>query len=346
MKRFAISSIFLFLNSYLTLLFAQDLDYINTIFYINEKLKAIPYEAKIPNYKDPVSIYNCLVSLTSKGELEIERKEVSYESKTTIEITTFRIPIDKIDIDKTFNSYDENNVIRIFPFEDGFFSEDIKNFIDNKTFKKIVNPTEGFNAYGRQHIPILVGDFTKTKNIKNALLHICKLVLKDPLKYGLLEEVDPFEYNSEVNKVAQDQDTISDVIRLENSNKIRFEKSVNGLIEVPVILNDVLKIKFIFDSGATEVSLSPDVALTLMRTGSILDNDWLPSQTYRFADGSTAKSKRFIIRKLIIGNQVLSNIEASIANSIDAPMLIGQNVMKKLGSITIDYKNNLLIINH
>lgn len=345
MKRFAVSSIFLILNSFLTL-FAQDLDYINTLTYINEKLKAVPYEAKIPNKNDPVAIYNYLVALTSKGDLEIERNEVSYESRTTIEITTFRIPIDKIDIEKTFNSYDEDHVIRIFPYEDGFFIEDIKNFKDNTTSKKIVNPIEGFNASGRQHIPILVSDFTKTKSIKNALLHLCTLVLKDPLKYGLVKEVDPFELNSVANKVNQGQDTISDVIRLENSNIIRIEKNVNGLIEVPVILNDVLKIKFIFDSGASEVSLSPDVALTLMRTGSILDNDWLPSQTYRFADGSTAKSKRFIIRKLIIGNQILSNIEASIANSIDAPMLLGQNVMKKLGSITIDYKNNLLIINH
>jgi aspartyl protease family protein len=324
---------------------AQDLDYNSTLTYINEKLKAVPYEAKVPNENDPIAIYNCLVALTSKGELEIERKEVSYESNTTIEITTFRIPIDKIDINKTFNSDDEDHVIRIFPFEDGFFNEDTRNFKDNTNSKKIVNPIEGFNASGRQHIPILVGDFTKTKNIKNALFHLCELVLKDPKKYGLLKEVDPFENNSEANKVTQVQDTISDVIRLENSNIIKIEKNANGLIEVPVILNDVIKIKFIFDSGASEVSLSPDVALTLMRTGSIQNNDWLPSQTYTFADGSTAKSKRFIIRKLIIGNQILLNIEASIASSIDAPMLLGQNVMKKLGSITIDYKKNLLIIN-
>ena len=97
--------------------------------------------------------------------------------------------------------------------------------------------------------------------------------------------------------------------------------------------------------GASEVFLSPDVALTLLRTGSIKDNDWLPSKTFRFADGSTAKSERFLIRKLIIGNQTLTNIEANIANSIEAPMLIGQNVMKRLGIITIDHKNQLLIIN-
>lgn len=113
---------------------------------------------------------------------------------------------------------------------------------------------------------------------------------------------------------------------------------------VPVILNDVLRINFIFDSGASEVSISPDVALTLMRAGTISESDWLESQTYTFADGSKAKSKRFLIKKLNIGNQALTNIEASISNSIEAPMLIGQNVMNKLGSITFDYDNLFLII--
>ena len=128
------------------------------------------------------------------------------------------------------------------------------------------------------------------------------------------------------------------------TNTIKFVKSENGLIEVPVVLNDVLRINFIFDSGASEVSLSPDVALTLIRTGTITESDFLPDQTYTFADGSSAKSKRFLIRKLMIGNQTLTNIEASISKSIEAPMLIGQNVMNKLGSVTIDYNNQLLII--
>jgi len=128
------------------------------------------------------------------------------------------------------------------------------------------------------------------------------------------------------------------------SNTIKIITTKSGLIEVPIILNDVLRINFIFDSGASEVSISPDVALTLMRTGTISESDWLPSQTYTFADGSRARSKRFLIKKLIIGTQILTNIEASISNSIEAPMLIGQNVMQKLGSVTIDYNNNLLII--
>jgi len=136
----------------------------------------------------------------------------------------------------------------------------------------------------------------------------------------------------------------TDIVSVPFSNTIKLIKTESGLLEVPVLLNDVLKINFIFDSGASEVSLSPDVALTLIRTGTVTDNDFLPDQTYMFADGSSAKSKRFLIKKLIIGNQTLTNIEASISKSIEAPMLIGQNAMNKLGTITIDYDNLILII--
>ena len=39
-------------------------------------------------------------------------------------------------------------------------------------------------------------------------------------------------------------------------------KSQSGVFEVPVELNKVLKISFIFDSGASDVSISPDVTGT------------------------------------------------------------------------------------
>ena len=114
--------------------------------------------------------------------------------------------------------------------------------------------------------------------------------------------------------------------------------------EVPVLVNGVLKINFIIDSGASDVSISPDVALTLVRTGTITDRDWLPGANYRFADGSSAKSERFNLRSLQIGNRTLQTVSCSIANSVNAPMLLGQSALKKLGSYRVDYDNGLLIL--
>lgn len=121
-------------------------------------------------------------------------------------------------------------------------------------------------------------------------------------------------------------------------------KSTGGVYTLPVELNGVLKIDFIFDSGASDVSITPDVALTLIKAGTIKEQDWLQGAVYKFADGSTAKSKRFKLRSFKIGDRIIKNITCSISNSIDAPMLLGQSVMKQFGKYTFDNKKQVLII--
>lgn len=115
-----------------------------------------------------------------------------------------------------------------------------------------------------------------------------------------------------------------------------------GVYEVPVTLNDVLKINVVLDSGAADVSIAPDVLLTLMRTGTIEKNDWLEGKIYQFADGSSAKSERFKLKSIVIGKKELKNVSCSLANSINAPMLLGQSALRQLGKYTIDYKKGVL----
>jgi len=129
----------------------------------------------------------------------------------------------------------------------------------------------------------------------------------------------------------------------DSRNEILLKKS-GGVYKVPVELNGVLKMDFIFDSGAADVSISSDVALTLLRTGTIMDADWLPGAYYRFADGSIAKSARFILRSVKVGNKTINNVTCSISNSINAPMLLGQSVLSKFGKYTFDYNAGKLIL--
>ena len=127
-----------------------------------------------------------------------------------------------------------------------------------------------------------------------------------------------------------------------NNNEVAVKK-VGGVYSLPVELNGVLKINFIFDSGASDVSISPDVALILLKGETIKDSDWLQGAYYKFADGSIAKSKRFNLKSLKIGNKVVRNVSCSISNSIDSPMLLGQSVLNKFGKYTFDNKRQLLI---
>lgn len=128
-----------------------------------------------------------------------------------------------------------------------------------------------------------------------------------------------------------------------NSAEIKLKK-VGSVYSIPVELNGVLKIDFIFDSGASDVSISPDVALTLLKTGTIKNEDWLEGAYYKFADGSTAKSRRFRLKSLKIGNKIVSDVVCSISNSVEAPMLLGQSILSKLGKYTFDYKKGILAV--
>ena len=67
------------------------------------------------------------------------------------------------------------------------------------------------------------------------------------------------------------------------------------------------------------------------------------TETYRFADGTIAKSKVFMIREIQLGNRKVNNVKASISNSLSAPLLLGQSVLSKFGKVTIDYKNGVIL---
>lgn len=127
----------------------------------------------------------------------------------------------------------------------------------------------------------------------------------------------------------------------ENSIDLTFE---NGVYKLPVNLNSVMSLSFTLDLGASDVSISPDVFLVLYRAGTISESDFIGTETYRFADGSTAKSSVFNLKSIQIGNIVLKDVRASISNNISSPLLLGQSALKKLPSYKIDNQNHKLII--
>jgi predicted aspartyl protease len=118
----------------------------------------------------------------------------------------------------------------------------------------------------------------------------------------------------------------------------------NGVYKLPVNLNGVMSLNFTLDLGASDVSISPDVFLVLYRAGTISESDFIGTETYRFADGSTAKSDVFNLKTLKIGDIEIKDVRASISNNVNSPLLLGQSALKKLSSYKIDNQKNKLII--
>lgn len=116
-----------------------------------------------------------------------------------------------------------------------------------------------------------------------------------------------------------------------------------GTFLVPVQINGRLTINFTLDSGAADVQIPADVLLTLYRTGTVSDGDFLGSARYTLANRSTVPSDRFRLHILQIGDHSVYDVAASIGSVMSTPLL-GQSFLSRLGSWTLDNDRHVLVI--
>lgn len=117
----------------------------------------------------------------------------------------------------------------------------------------------------------------------------------------------------------------------------------HGVYMIPVQINGQMTVPFTLDSGAAEVAIPQDIFLTLIRTETIKDSDFVGTGTYVMADGSEHSSKRFILRELKVGNHVVTNVIANVV-SVKADPLLGQSFLSKLPAWAVDNRNHSLIL--
>ncbi len=116
-----------------------------------------------------------------------------------------------------------------------------------------------------------------------------------------------------------------------------------GTFVVPVTINGQITLKFVVDSGAADVSVPADVVMTLIRTGTLTNDDFLGAQTYKLADGSTLPSEKFVIRSIKIGDRVVENVTGDVA-PITGGLLLGQSLLGRFHSWSIDNQKEALIL--
>jgi clan AA aspartic protease (TIGR02281 family) len=117
-----------------------------------------------------------------------------------------------------------------------------------------------------------------------------------------------------------------------------------GTFVAPVVINDKITLNFTLDSGAADVSIPADVASTLVRTGTVTQEDYLGNKTFVLADGSTVPGAEFRIRSLKVGNIELQDVTASIGDA-KGPLLLGQSFLGRLASWSIDNQRHVLRVN-
>ena len=118
----------------------------------------------------------------------------------------------------------------------------------------------------------------------------------------------------------------------------------DGAYVVPVLINGVLTLKFIIDSGSADVSIPAEVASNLKRLGTISGNDFIGSKIYVLADGSRIPSETYRISSLKVGDLVMQNVTVRIAAE-KSSLLLGQSFLSRLKSWSMDNNRQMLIIN-
>jgi aspartyl protease family protein len=131
-------------------------------------------------------------------------------------------------------------------------------------------------------------------------------------------------------------------LKVSGQTSIKMEKK-NGVYYVPCTVNG-LKLKFIFDTGAGDVSISLSEALFMLKNNYLKKEDIKGSEYYEVASGEILEGTKIIIRTLKVGDKTLTNVEASVVHTMSAPLLLGQSALERFGKYSFDYSTNTLKI--
>ncbi|MCH5346809.1 MAG: retroviral-like aspartic protease family protein, partial [Muribaculaceae bacterium] len=169
-------------------------------------------------------------------------------------------------------------------------------------------------------------------------------------------ETDAFKDFYNEHKDQFEPPTITELIIVdENGDDVSNEVlSQSGKIEVPFTpehgcasvkcsIND-LPLTFVFDTGASTVSISQLEANFMLKNGYLKRDDFVGTSRFVDANGDVSEGTIINLREVEFGGLKLSNVKASVVRNQKAPLLLGQSVLGRLGSIEIDNPNRKLII--
>ncbi len=139
-------------------------------------------------------------------------------------------------------------------------------------------------------------------------------------------------------------DTIADVNSFSKSNQLINESDIisipfkekGGVKYVNVSVNG-FGFEMIFDTGCSGTLISVVEANYLYQKGYLTGNDYLGNSQSQIADGSIVENMVFNIKELIIDGKIrCSDVKATVSANINAPLLLGNEVLNRVASYTID----------
>lgn len=126
-----------------------------------------------------------------------------------------------------------------------------------------------------------------------------------------------------------------------NTNVVKM-RDTGGVYEVPIEINGA-NMNFIFDTGASDITISAVEAIFLLKQGALTEDDIIGTEYYQIADGSISEGTVINLKTVKIGNKELNNVKASVIHNKKAPLLLGQSALAQFGKVSIDYKRKEIV---
>lgn len=133
------------------------------------------------------------------------------------------------------------------------------------------------------------------------------------------------------DRVAQDSDIIS-IPFVEKSGVKYVKVSINGM-----------EFEMILDTGCSSTLISVAEANYLYQKGYITENDYLGKSKAQIADGSIVEDMVFNLKEVIIDNKIRCiDVTATVSANTNAPLLLGNEVLNRVASYTIDNRHQMI----
>lgn len=131
----------------------------------------------------------------------------------------------------------------------------------------------------------------------------------------------------------------------EQITEVAISRRSGGTFNVDCSVNG-LPLSMIFDTGASDVTISKVEADFMLKNNYLSKDDIKGKKYYQVADGAISEGTVITLKEVKIGDAVLHNVDASVVKSQKAPLLLGESVLQKFGTFTVDNINSKLIIKH
>ena len=115
----------------------------------------------------------------------------------------------------------------------------------------------------------------------------------------------------------------------------------NGVYTIPCSINGV-KRSLVFDTGASTVTISMQLAELLYRQGKLSDSDIKGYGRSQTASGHIVDNMAIVLKDIEISGLHLKNVDAVVIEGQNVPLLLGLSAIQKLGKVTL--QGNRLII--